>query len=465
MNGLSSKNKPKDETKLYLYAGGYVCLLIILLVVIALIPKVFNSMENQRTQKLVTEVTQIVQLSNDSERTAKLKKVAKNENLEVVVLSKSGYLFQTLPSSDFEELDKMVNKELLSYYSSFSISVGKDHYQIWLAIYQSTSQTFFEYVIVLITGVVLVLFTLNISIVFKMFQDTVKPLRRLHDNIKKMRDFDLDGVSTVSVSTRYDGLLSELSEFTGDLQGKMDNLGIRYTLLEKELQMKRERMIYKDQLVGSVIHDLKTPLTMISMQLEELENRYQHDEQLVAAFKNMQNKNKKTLAEIQSAVALIHRKEIQEKKVIINLNKLIQETLRRFKPLLQKKQIYTVIDFPETVEIEMDEIEAKQLFHNIISNVAQYTKPEGMFELTIEVDESNVKIFVYNESDRVEKIDFAHVFDLFYHTESEENQYSTGIGMYTVRSMVEKRGGSCYFEPQSQGVMLTIIFPKRGTVT
>ncbi|WP_206911383.1 hypothetical protein IGL98_003347 [Enterococcus sp. DIV0840] len=458
MNGQNKKRL--NNSKFSVLAVTYIIVMLFLGMVVFFLPEIYNKIDEKRINTITIDIKESVEVTDSATRTKRLKEISEMNQIDVVVLSQSGYVFQTLPSIEFKELDKIVKKVPLSYHASYVITVEGTDYQVWLAIYTVNPQKFFEVTLIGLVILILILFTVIMLLLLKMFYDTVRPLKRLKNTIIKMKKFDLAGVSSSENLSKYDGLLEDLTEFTGDLQGKMDNFGMRYTELEKELQAKREAMIYKDQLVASVIHDLKTPLTMQSMQFENLIEQHQDDLELIAVLKRMQEKNHKTLKEIQSAIYLVHKNDVKVEPVKVDIIKVIQETLQRFKPILQSRKIYAELDFPKRAMIKIDEIEAKQLIHNILSNVAQYTKENGMFELKIEERSNEMIISAYNESDDAEMIDFDHVFELFYHTALEVNQYSTGIGMYTVRVMVEKYGGKYYFEPKNEGVLLKIILPK-----
>lgn len=438
----------------------YIIFICIIFVSISAIPSLFNQKENERSKQVIQQIEQALQEENQQEKITKLKQMVDKEDVDLVVIQKEEALYATLPIQDFDLLDKMVEKRSLSYYSRYQVEADGQAYQIWLAIYQPSVQNFFEYLIIYFSVFIVILFTIIILIISKMTKNVVKPLERLKNNILKLKDFRLKEVASQKQLTEYDGLLYELSEFSDELQGKMDDIGIRYTGLERELQEKQERMIYKDQLIGSLVHDLKNPLTMTAMKLEQMSLDYEGQEDLATDIKLLRKKNHETLRDIQTTIKMVHSENVEPDVVTINLVDLMQETLQRFKPIFKAKKIFMDLDVPREVYVEMDLIEAKQLFHNIVSNVAQYTKEKGHFSVSIFETEQEIRIEVYNESAHTHEIAFDQVFDLFYHHALEENKYGTGIGMYTIKAMIEKYQGSCQFEPRDDGVVLLLTLPR-----
>lgn len=422
------------------------------------LPNIYSSIDEKRVVATRDELDQLIETKTDYLE-EELQKFADSKHVELAVISQEGFRFTTIPTTDFSVLDDWVDPASLSYRSSYTVEIGKTTYQVWLAIYQMAPQSFFEMSIVFLIAGVFLLFTIVVLLIIILFRKIVEPLRRLRDNIFKLKQYKLSEIHTANKQTEYDVLSEELSEFTDDLQGKMDTIGVKYTALEKELQERQEKSIYKDQLVGSLIHDLKTPVSMVNLQLEKLKEDFEHVPTLANEIQKIEKQNQKIVKEIKEAVQMIHEEQIISSPEQVNIVKELQDTIKRFKPILKKRKIHCVIDVPATLFIKIDLIEMRQLLHNIVSNVSQYTDELGVFELTVYQENQSLIMCSYNESSQLDTIDFEHIFDLFYQGSATDATAGNGVGMYTIKSMVQKHGGNCHFIPKKQGVELFIEIP------
>ena len=58
----------------------------------------------------------------------------------------------------------------------------------------------------------------------------------------------------------------------------------------------------------------------------------------------------------------------------------------------------------------------------------------------------------------------AHLFEAFYRGESSRNRSTggSGLGLYLVRTILERHGASCAIENTGEGVRATVLFPEDG---
>ncbi|MGY3778062.1 sensor histidine kinase [Isobaculum melis] len=436
----------------------YLLVICLLVWLIYSLPAIYNQIDTNRVEEIREDITQIIQREEPDDLEEKLADYVAKQPLELAVINEHGFYYATVPTTDFATLDQWVNEAVLSYHSAYTIQKDQEEYQVWLAIYQLEPQNFFEISTFFIFLGIILLFSIVLLLVLMMRKQILHPLKRLRMNILKLKEFRLSEVSPIDKTSAYDRLSVELHEFTDDLQGKMETIGTKYTALEKELQAKNEESIYKEQLVRSVIHDLKTPISIVSLELEQVKEQASLNPALVQKIETIEKRNQGVLTEIKEAILLIHGERVINQCEKIDLVKEVQNTIRRFNPILSKRQIRCIVDVPAELMVYMDVIEVKQLLHNIMSNIAQYTDEKGVFEFTLFEENQSLKMSAYNESADIDAIDFEHVFDLFYQGEVLAKT-STGVGMYTIKKTVQKYQGTCQFSKKENGVELRIEIP------
>lgn len=461
---MSGSNKQKTSKKYVWRKSFYLLTFIYLSIVVALaigayqLPSIYEAVDSKRTEHIKETIQQALQDKAHAAQEKQLHNIASDNNIDLVILTDDGFEFKTTNSSNFEQLQEEVNTKLLSYQSSYHLEIDHVNYRIWLAVYQMEPQAFFEVVISLLVVSVLILFALLSSLIFIMFKKLIEPINRLKNNILKLKHFQFEAVTHHSNRTEYDAISEELSEFTDDLQGKIDHLGVSYTLLEKELQAEKEKLIYKNQSIGTMVHHLKTPNALMTLYSQQVLMQTE-DEAVKELIQKMQEQNQLLLSEIKEIVKLSHETATEQQPENIDVIVVVREVLQRFEELLQSKDILYNLDSPRHLAFTIDPIELKQLLYNIMSNASQYTPVGGNIELTIYQEDQQLHLEAFNDIEQDHGIDFEQVFNLFYSNQGEKNGYGNGIGLYTIKNTVEKNRGTCTFMPFEEGVRLEIILP------
>ncbi|MGY3778575.1 sensor histidine kinase [Isobaculum melis] len=461
MSGLNKQKKSKKyiwRKSFYLLTCIYLSIVVVLALGAYKLPSIYEAVDSKRTEQIKENIEQVLQNKDRTAQEKQLHRIATDHHIDLVILTDDGFEFKTTKTSDFEVLQTDINTKLLSYQSSYHLKLNDVNYRIWLAVYQMEPQAFFEVVISLLVFSVLLLFTLLSSLIFIMFKKLIEPINRLKNNILKLKHFQFEDVSNDSKRTEYDAISEELSEFTDDLQGKIDNFGINYTLLEKELQAEKEKLIYKNQSLGTMVHHLKTPNALIALYAQQALMQTE-DEATKAIIQKMQEQNQLLLTEIKEIVKLSHETATEKQPENMDVITVAREVLQRFEDLLRSKDILYNLDAPRHLAFTMDLTELKQLLYNMMSNAAQYTPVGGNIELTIYQKNQQLHIEAFNDIEQDHGIDFEQVFNLFYSNQGEKNGFGTGIGLYTIKNTVEKNHGSCTFTPVEAGVRLEIILP------
>lgn len=454
MSGLS---KRRSRYIFFAVVAVYIFLIVLLNVFLLNIPGIYQMTAEDKAAVVKQEILTVLQTS-DIDKSAKFDALREEYKFELVVLSGGATVYSTMPIDDFTKLDGIIDSEALNYQERDSYHFDGADYQVWMAVYKYSSQAFFELILYIIIGSVVILSGLIIVLIFVMFRSLISPLSRLRDNIFKLKEYRLSEVAAGNVETEYDSISEELSHFSADLEGKITTFGVQYSQLERELKSKHE--IYKDKinLVRALIHDIKSPLSIEQMQIDHLKVDLQGDEQQLHRVELLQKSVDKIMDEMVDVLKILDINATEMPKQDVDVVATTKELLRIFLPIFQEQGVQYELIAPPKMLLKINAIELKQIIHNILSNAAQYTKPGGIFELDLYEDNGQVHMTAYNDVADTKTIDFERVFDLFYYASTQDN-YSTGIGMFTIKNMVEANGGSCSFEEYQDGVRLHITLP------
>ncbi|MFB8791093.1 MAG: ATP-binding protein [Potamolinea sp.] len=109
-----------------------------------------------------------------------------------------------------------------------------------------------------------------------------------------------------------------------------------------------------------------------------------------------------------------------------------------------------------------DPIQMRQVFQNLISNAIKYMdKPQGEVKINYTDNGEHYQFCVADNGMGIESKYFDHIFQLFQTIASRDQVDSTGVGLSTVKKIVELNGGKIWVESKlEQGSTFFFRLPK-----
>ncbi|UCF15104.1 MAG: PAS domain-containing protein [Phycisphaerales bacterium] len=212
-----------------------------------------------------------------------------------------------------------------------------------------------------------------------------------------------------------------------------------------DITREKEISQMKNDFVGHVSHELKTPLASITAYSEMLVDGEAGDEETRKEFYSIIQKQAKRLNRLIEDILNTSRIEsglIKINKEPISLTILIEEQLQMIKSYAEEKNITVTGQKPivfDQVEVDRDMI--SQVVVNLLSNAVKYTPAGGSVKVETNVDEtaSLVRVTITDTGVGIPADEIEHVFDKFYRVGANKKQAKgTGLGLNLVKQIVEK---------------------------
>ncbi|MCK4691559.1 MAG: PAS domain S-box protein, partial [Desulfuromonadales bacterium] len=232
-----------------------------------------------------------------------------------------------------------------------------------------------------------------------------------------------------------------LLESTGILWGSVH--------VAKEITDEKKVERLKDELLSSVSHEMRTPLTAMMGFVEFLiENEVDRDQQL-DCLKTVQQETEK-LNELISNFLDLQRMQAEMETYdfkAVDVPALLEESRHLFEKASKKHQ--TTIDCPSGLPpVRGDVKRLQQVFKNLISNAIKYSPEGGKIILGARQEEDSVILWVSDEGLGIPQEALDKVFGRFYRVNSGAHRTprGVGIGLALVREIVKGHGGSIWAE-------------------
>lgn len=224
-----------------------------------------------------------------------------------------------------------------------------------------------------------------------------------------------------------------------------------------EAEILKSDKLHKEHLrfINQWVHQMKTPLSIIQLQLQECEGEENYD--------NMQEEITK-LKEGLNMAMYFARLDAFEKDFLVEkifLKELVRNAVNEEKKFFIKNKIIPKIDIDESIEIYSDAKWLKFVISQLITNGVKYSQGKGK-ELIIKAYkyEKEIILNIIDEGIGISKKDIKRVFDAFF-TGENGRKYgeSTGMGLYISKEVCKNLGHRIEIESIiNEGTTVTIKF-------
>ena len=317
---------------------------------------------------------------------------------------------------DEEIVDTLVyshyEKEMVVYRKlNFQINTKGHNYGIMLMLPTLEEDDLVETVIISLVLFVL-LFTLFTTLIDRFF--TVKIQRPFSRILEVMRTYNIEAQTNIKLR---DGDIDEFRDLNLILTGMMTKINHGYDEMKEFLE--------------HTSHEMKTPLAIIQLKLESLNQNNFKDEETLQSISSIQTELRRIIRFNRSLLFITKIKNNQFHDLQkMDLNAQITHFLDLYKELLMERDIEVQFEEKGTFMTNMHPILAEQLMQNIMSNALRYNYDHGY----IQIDASDNCISVKNSFEA--ELPTGDLFEKYKRSSQDIN--SSGLGLAIVKNICEK---------------------------
>lgn len=219
-------------------------------------------------------------------------------------------------------------------------------------------------------------------------------------------------------------------------------------VLERSNATLLESNMFIQKFASMAAHDIKNPLSSILLTSQALQRRLQKEgDNKGLQLINMSINSSRQLLQMVDEM-LVYSKApatLLAGQQSVNLNELLTKIVR-------------LIDVPESVKIQLPVVEhtitvspvaLEQIFMNLLTNAIRYNdKPEGLIRILVRNDENYYNFKVTDNGRGIEPQYLTKIFEEKFTLGGTDrfNQQGTGVGLHTVKALVEKLQGTIHTE-------------------
>ena len=223
-------------------------------------------------------------------------------------------------------------------------------------------------------------------------------------------------------------------------------------LYEEKLAEFQKKENANNQLLTSLSHDIRTPLTSIigytdAIKKELLKNDFKDElvsKKVIENYIDIVREKSHSLKEYLDNVFdwfKLNSNEFYLDLKDTEITELSRNIIKSWIVIFEEKDIDFDIEIEEKEIIcNLDQNAYARVINNIIQNAVEHSKTK---KIQISIKESNRKIFITIKDFGVgiEPDDLEHIFDRLYKCDKARNKVGSGLGLYITKELVEKMNG------------------------
>ena len=221
----------------------------------------------------------------------------------------------------------------------------------------------------------------------------------------------------------------------------------------------------RNEFVSNVSHELKTPLTSMKVLADSLVGQEGVPEELYQEFMGditaEIDRENKIITDLLSLVKM-DKKAADLNVEHLNINQLLEDILKRLRPIADKRHIDLILDSFRPVEADVDEVKFTLAVSNLVENGIKYNVDDGWVRVTLDADHKYFYVKVADSGMGIPEESIGRIFERFYRVDKSHSKEigGTGLGLAITRSAVTMHHGTIQVaSKEGEGTTFTVRIP------
>jgi signal transduction histidine kinase len=225
---------------------------------------------------------------------------------------------------------------------------------------------------------------------------------------------------------------------------------------------------FKNEILGTVAHDLKNPLGVIlgrTEMLTELIGAGSSRESVTAQVEHIRDATRRLTSMVDHLIsdAMADAFDISIRREPVDIAALVSEVADANQPLAVNKQQTITVSAPPNFVTMCDADRMREAIDNLVSNAIKYSPIGGKITVMVSHEQNNTIIRIADEGAGLSPEDLGRLFGRFQRLSAKPTagESSTGLGLSIVKRIIDMHGGQVTADSggPGQGSTFTVVLP------
>ncbi len=244
--------------------------------------------------------------------------------------------------------------------------------------------------------------------------------------------------------------------------------GITFFIIYRNLQRQSRLNSLKNDLINNITHELKTPLSTLSVALEALTQfGAQANPNTTKEYLEISQNEVQRLSQMVDNIlktSLLEKQGLSINPVTVNLESIVKTLLKSWQPRFnQLKGTLQLQSAESDFNIEADETQVTSIINNLLDNAIKYCEESPHVSIHLKAEPNSVSMTIKDNGIGIPKEYQNQVFDKFFRvpTGDRHNVKGYGLGLNFVKHIMDLHRGLVTLESDSTGTTFTLTFKRK----
>jgi signal transduction histidine kinase len=203
-----------------------------------------------------------------------------------------------------------------------------------------------------------------------------------------------------------------------------------YLIIKASIDPYKKANEYLDAFFNDCLHELKTPLGIIQLNLEILDEKQSQTKEIQRSI----NATKNLFLIYEDIEYLIKQKSVNYNKEKVDFSTLLFQRIDQFESLTQTKQLTFQLDIKNNIMIHINRIQLQRIIDNTLSNAIKYSYKNNRINVCLYETSTHIFFEVHNIGDMI--VHKKEIFNRYYKEDSIKGGF--GIGLNIVKNICDE---------------------------
>lgn len=448
------RNSLSIKVFLWVFAALTICSMIIYGIVLTVLPKQYQIVSDRQMEINMDVLISELENLNYNDGIKKIYDFCIQNNVTAMLMDEKGALsFGEIQADEWNVTTSTIS-------AAIAFLDDETEYMLVVSSITQTAERISEVMFRFLPVIFAIIVLLSVLSAFICSKVIVTPIAKISQISRRMTSLDMTWQCDIESDDEIGVLASSLNTMAGRLKVTMEELENANKQLTADVKKFRELEEQRRNFFAAVSHELKTPLTILKGQLENMILGYgdyqNYEKYLPEALKATEDIERlvREIISISKMESMDLRDTLQDVSLLTSINDTIQAIL----PLANDKDIQIHQDIEEDVILSVNRNLWSKALSNIIGNAVRHSPQKEDVFISLQPGEKGKVLIIENTGVFIPETDLAHMFTPFYRADKSRSKATggSGLGLYIVKTILNLHGMTYCIKNTQRGVAFSL---------